>query len=59
MRSPRSTSSRRNAAQTFRFSVAVCTNPRSTFSPVIVMPTAATISSSANVLPSRSRATTS
>jgi hypothetical protein len=58
-RRPRSTRWRRKAAQTRSFSVAVCTNPRTTFSPVSVTPSAITMRSRAKVFPSSSRATMS
>lgn len=58
-RRPRATSSRRKAAQTRSFSVAVWTKPRRTFSPWTVIPRARTIASSAKVFPSRTRATRS
>ena len=56
---PRSTNDRRNGVSTCAFSVSVSTKPRKRFSPDIVMPSAMTIVASANVLPSRTTATTS
>ena len=44
---------------TCAFSVSVSTKPRKRFSPVSVMPSAITIVASANVLPSKTTATTS
>jgi hypothetical protein len=57
-RKPRSTRPRKNSAQTGSFSVAVWTTPRIFFSPCRVMPSAITMQSSANVLPSRNSTTT-
>ncbi len=57
--SPRSPSSRRKAAQTVSFSVAVWTKPRRTFSPCRVIPRARIMLSSAKVFPSKTKATMS